>query len=68
MFRTIPYSVVLSMFMLAVMTGLCLAAPRIEIAEPLFDAGEVLEGKDVSHEFVLKNIGSDPLIVTVKPC
>ncbi|MGC9325125.1 MAG: hypothetical protein ACP5G0_10315 [Desulfomonilia bacterium] len=61
-------SLVLFAACLSVLPGVCSAAPRIEIAEPVHDAGEVLEGTEISHEFLLKNVGDEILSLKVKPC
>lgn len=43
-------------------------APRIQIKEPTYDFGEVLEGIEVEHEFVVANTGGEPLEITkVRP-
>jgi hypothetical protein len=39
----------------------------VEIAETSFDAGSVEKGTDIKHEFVLKNVGENPLMVDAKP-
>jgi hypothetical protein len=42
--------------------------PHLVIAQQTFDAGKVIEGKEVSHAFVIKNQGSGALIIKqVKP-
>ena len=40
---------------------------KLEIKETIFDAGKVERGTDVSHAFVLKNIGLGDLTVDAKP-
>lgn len=45
-----------------------LCAPRISIQNTEYDAGEIPQGKEISNEFVLKNIGTDPLTIKVRPC
>ena len=37
--------------------------PEIEMQEDFFDFGDVLQGEIVSHDFLLKNIGNDKLII-----
>lgn len=45
-----------------------LCAPRAEPQDPVFDAGELPQGKDLTHEFLLKNVGDEPLVFKARPC
>ena len=47
-------------------TSLC--APRAQTQSRVYDAGEVPQGKDISHEFLLENAGDEPLVFKNKPC
>jgi len=40
------------------------AEPRVVVAEDHFDFGEVLEDRQLSHTFVIKNIGNTPLEIS----
>jgi hypothetical protein len=43
-------------------------APKFQVEEPTHDFGEVLEGAEVEHEFVVKNTGNAVLqIEQVRP-
>jgi hypothetical protein len=44
-------------------------APRsaLEVAEPMWDAGKVARGTNLSHAFVLKNVGTTELAIDAKP-
>ncbi len=55
-----------SAFVLFPLTVLC--APRAEMLNPVFDAGEIPQGKDLVHEFLLKNAGDEPLVFKARPC
>ena len=48
---------------IVIMGVLVVAAPKIEVDDPIFDFGEVLEGIAVSHTFVLTNGGDEPLMI-----
>ncbi len=48
---------------IVIMGVLVVAAPKIEVDDPIFDFGEVLEGIAVSHTFVLTNGGGEPLMI-----
>ena len=37
--------------------------PRAVFEEPEYDFGSVYAGKNVVHEFVIKNIGDAPLVI-----
>jgi len=51
------------LFMLA---GNIYASPRFEVDKDVFDAGAVSQGKVITHEFVFKNSGDEPLKVKVR--
>lgn len=38
--------------------------PKIELIETIFDFGELKQGESVTHSFILKNIGSAPLLIS----
>ena len=43
-------------------------APSIEVSDPVFDFGEVMEGSEVTHEFLVRNDGKGTLrIEQVRP-
>lgn len=44
------------------------AAPKILVDQAVFDAGFVPEGRELSHEFVLRNEGDKTLSFKIKPC
>lgn len=62
-FSMLSRSVCLVMVALAG-AGLALAAGELRVPERGFDAGEVEIGTVVSHEFLLENVGSDPVQIT----
>jgi Protein of unknown function (DUF1573) len=39
------------------------AAPLAALADSTFDFGSVVEGTQIEHDFVLKNNGSEPLVI-----
>lgn len=43
-------------------------APRAFVPSTLYDAGDVPQGKEISNEFSLKNLGEQPLTFKVRPC
>jgi len=43
-------------------------APRVKVDNPIFDAGEIPQGKELSHEFTISSIGDETLSITVNPC
>ena len=53
------------MAILTVTSALAGGAPKVKIMEKSYDFGTIKEsGGDVSHDFVIKNIGESPLIIT----
>jgi len=62
-------SVPMVMLVLFLFPGtLCHAAAKVQVDQAVYEAGTILEGKEVSHEFVLKNIGDLKLTFKPKPC
>jgi len=53
-------------FVLPPQTSYC--APKAQAQNPGYNAGEVPQGKDISHEFLLKNTGDEPLVFKIRPC
>ncbi|HOO38959.1 MAG TPA: hypothetical protein PLU81_10665 [Deltaproteobacteria bacterium] len=49
-------------------SGTVYAAPRVKVDNPVYHAGEIPQGKEISHEFTIENIGDESLTMTVKPC
>ncbi|MBW1648906.1 MAG: DUF1573 domain-containing protein [Deltaproteobacteria bacterium] len=41
-------------------------APELALGETLYDFGTVMEGRSVSHEFVIANKGEAPLLILKK--
>jgi hypothetical protein len=37
--------------------------PKIQMDEDSFDFGEIIQGESVTHDFIIKNIGNDKLII-----
>jgi len=58
--RKVGMSILLSIATVGVIVA---AVPKIEVDDPIFDFGEVLEGIAVSHTFVLTNSGDEPLMI-----
>jgi hypothetical protein len=48
--------------------GLALCAPKAVVMSPVYDAGEISQGKEISNVFLLKNEGNEPLTFKVRPC
>jgi len=44
------------------------SAPRAVVQDAVYDAGEIPQGKEISHEFIMKNTGNEQLTFKVKPC
>ena len=37
--------------------------PKIQMDEESYDFGDILQGESVTHEFIIKNIGNDKLLI-----
>ncbi len=59
---------ILAFFVLVFLPQHSLCAPRAVPQGPVFDAGEIPQGKDLTHEFLLKNAGDEPLVFKARPC
>lgn len=46
----------------------CHASPKVQVDQSVYDAGAVPEGRDAVHEFILRNVGDQDLIIKPKPC
>jgi len=46
----------------------CHASAKVQVDQAIYDAGTLSEGKDLLHEFVLKNVGDQKLTFKPKPC
>jgi hypothetical protein len=60
--------VIVAVILLAVISSTANATPKAVVDEPIFNAGEIPEGKTIIHDFIIKNTGDKPLEVKVKPC
>jgi uncharacterized protein (DUF58 family) len=40
-----------------------LKGPRIEVKQEQYDAGTVVQGRQVEHVFEVRNAGSEPLVI-----
>jgi hypothetical protein len=63
MFRRLVLSV-LPLAVAAAAAGAACAAANAEFPEISFDAGEVRLGTDIEHDFIVRNTGDEPLLIT----
>jgi hypothetical protein len=68
MLRFLQNVTLFSALMVIVAAGTVYAAPSVKIDNPIYHAGEIPQGKEISHEFTIENIGDEILTITVKPC
>jgi hypothetical protein len=61
----IPPMIVVLLFFCS---GKALSAPAVVADQTVYDAGLVTEGKEISHDFMLKNTGDQTLTFKIKPC
>ena len=52
---------------LLLIPALVSAAPKIVVDQAVYDFGEIKEGTIVTHAFVIRNEGTDPLVFTRRP-
>jgi hypothetical protein len=54
---------------MACLTGLAYGAPKaVVVSDSTYNAGDVLQGKPITHDFILKNEGNEALTIQVNPC
>ena len=56
--------VVLTLIAVVALGATLVAAPKIAVDKAVYDFGTVLEGVFVTHEFLLSNVGHEPLTIT----
>jgi len=60
--------VLIVLFILCGIAATALANPKIKIQDPYFNFGHVPQNSTVSHDYWIRNIGTDTLKITkVKP-
>ena len=59
---------VVALILFAVIASAANATPKAVVDEPVFNAGEIPQGKAIIHDFIIKNTGDKPLEIKVKPC
>ena len=59
---------VVAAILFAVISSAANAMPKAVVDEPVFNAGELPQGKAIIHDFIIKNTGDKPLEIKVKPC
>ncbi|MBN1637059.1 MAG: hypothetical protein JW920_11120 [Deltaproteobacteria bacterium] len=60
-----------SITFLFVMSLVCISAcgdPKVFIENPVFDAGNIAQGKKIEHTFIIQNIGYKVLTYEIKRC
>ena len=57
-----------AVILFAVISSSANAMPKAIVDEPVFNAGEIPQGKAIIHDFIIKNTGYKPLEIKVKPC
>lgn len=66
--RILGLSVIFLVSILLVYPRISYCAPKAFFQNTVYDAGDVPQGKEISNEFILKNIGDKPLTFNVRPC
>lgn len=60
----------MAILVIAVCLAPCLAWPKATafVKDPVFDAGDVFQGKVIMHGFIFTNTGDQRLILSPKHC
>jgi hypothetical protein len=59
---------VMAVILFGIISSAANAMPKAVVEEPVFNAGEIPQGKAIIHDFIVKNTGDKPLEIKVKPC
>ena len=57
----------LVIFLLLGANSVCVS-PKVFVDKPVFHAGDIAQGNEITHEFTLKNIGDEVLTIDIKRC
>lgn len=58
----------LTIAMIAGISGISAASPKVEVPETAWDFGHVPQNSTLTHDYWIKNVGTDSLkIIRVKP-
>jgi hypothetical protein len=44
------------------------ATPKVTAEDPVYNAGDLVKGKPIVHDFIIRNTGDQPLTIKAKPC
>jgi hypothetical protein len=44
------------------------ATPKVTAEDPVHNAGDLVRGKPIVHDFIIRNTGDQPLTIKAKPC
>jgi hypothetical protein len=44
------------------------ATPKATAEDPVHNAGDLVRGKPIVHDFIIRNTGDQPLTIKAKPC
>lgn len=44
------------------------ATPKVSAEDPVYNAGDLVKGKPIVHDFIIRNTGDQPLTIKAKPC
>lgn len=59
---------IVTMLLVMIPIAVAHAAPQIEIDSYRYNAGTLIQGATIAHDFIVKNTGDEPLTITPKPC
>lgn len=68
MSRLIKYSIVFSVILVFLSVSYVHATPCAVVDQPDVYVGEIPQGKEIVHDFILKNTGDETLVIHLKPC
>lgn len=66
--RKNPIILLTAIAVLLIFSNIANAAPKAQVDEFVYNAGELQQGKTIVHDFIVKNTGDRPLEIKVQPC
>jgi hypothetical protein len=58
----------LMLLIVLILSGIVYGAPKALVDEYVYNAGDIPQGQQIIHDFIIKNAGDEPLTIQTKPC
>jgi hypothetical protein len=58
----------LMLLIVLILSGIAYGAPKALVDEYVYNVGDIPQGQQIIHDFIIKNAGDEPLTIQAKPC